>query len=95
MVGNPQDCLAAERAPAARVNARLRGAQLRALCALDQAGRDVLIRSVERLGLSARVHDKVLRVARTIADLDESPSVRKPHIAEAISFRLSSAIGGL
>ena len=47
------------------------------------------------MGLSARGYHRVLRVARTIADLDESPDVRKPHIAEAISFRLSSAVGGL
>lgn len=49
----------------------------------------------ERMGLSARGYHRVLRVARTIADLDASPSVRKPHVAEAISFRLSSSVGGL
>ncbi|MFM7444453.1 MAG: hypothetical protein ACKO2N_11160, partial [Tabrizicola sp.] len=49
----------------------------------------------ERMGLSARGYHRVLRVARTIADLDASTTVRKPHIAEAISFRLSSAVGGL
>jgi magnesium chelatase family protein len=47
------------------------------------------------MGLSARGYHRVLRVARTIADLDGSADVRKPHIAEAISFRLSAAIGGL
>jgi magnesium chelatase family protein len=79
--------LSAARAPAARVNARLRGAQLRALCALDQAGRDVLVQSVERLGLSARVHDKVLRVARTIADLAGAEAIAAAHVAEAVQYR--------
>jgi len=79
--------LSAERAPAARVNARLRGAQLRTLCALDQAGRDVLVQSVERLGLSARVHDKVLRVARTIADLAGAEAIAAVHVSEAVQYR--------
>ncbi|MBL9052711.1 MAG: ATP-binding protein, partial [Tabrizicola sp.] len=52
-------------------------------------------RVAERMGLSARGYHRVLRVARTIADLDGSADVRKPHIAEAVSFRLSSATGGL
>jgi magnesium chelatase family protein len=40
------------------------------------------------LALSARAHDKVLRVARTIADLDQSDSIRAPHLSEAINYRL-------
>ncbi|MBK9519030.1 MAG: YifB family Mg chelatase-like AAA ATPase [Anaeromyxobacter sp.] len=77
----------AERAPAARVNARLRGAALRACCALEPDGRAVLVQAMERLGLSARAHDKVLRVARTIADLAGAEQVRREHVAEAIQYR--------
>jgi magnesium chelatase family protein len=74
----------AERGPA---NARLRGAALRRSCALDPDGRRLLQVAVERLGLSARAHDKVLRVARTIADLEGSGEVRSVHVAEAIQYR--------
>jgi len=71
----------------ARCNARLRGTALRRLCAPDEAGRSLLARAVEKLGLSARGHDKVLRVARTIADLEGADAVRAPHVAEAIQYR--------
>jgi len=79
--------LSAERAPGARVNARLRGALLRRLCTPEPAGRALLAEAVERLGLSARVHDKVLRVARTIADLAGAEGVSAVHVAEAIQYR--------
>ena len=72
----------------ARCNARLRGAALRRLCAPDDAGRRLLADAVARLGLSARAHDKVLRVARTIADLDGREAVRAVHLAEAIQYRV-------
>jgi magnesium chelatase family protein len=48
------------------------------------------LRAAEQFSLSARGYHRVLRVARTIADLDASAKVRKPHIAEAVSFRLPS-----
>jgi magnesium chelatase family protein len=71
----------------ARCNARLRGGALRRFCAPDQAGRALLAQAVERLGLSARAHDKVLRVARTISDLEGSDAVRAAHVGEAIQYR--------
>ncbi|HYD40405.1 MAG TPA: YifB family Mg chelatase-like AAA ATPase [Anaeromyxobacter sp.] len=71
----------------ARCNARLRGAALRRLCAPDEAGRKLLADAVARLGLSARAHDKVLRVARTIADLEGREVVGAAQVAEAIQYR--------
>ena len=78
---------AAQAQRSARVNARLRGAVLRQACALDAEGRRLLQVAVERLGLSARAHDKVLRVARSIADLEGADGVRPVHVAEAIQYR--------
>jgi magnesium chelatase family protein len=77
----------AQSARGVRCNARLRGGALRRHCALDDAGRRLLHAAVERLGLSARAHDKVLRVARTIADLEGAERVRTEHVAEAIQYR--------
>jgi magnesium chelatase family protein len=78
---------AAQAARGARCNARLRGGALRRHCAPDDAGRRLLHAAVERLGLSARGHDKVLRVARTIADLEGAETVRAEHVGEAIQYR--------
>jgi magnesium chelatase family protein len=79
--------LSAARDGPARVNARLRGAAFRRHCASDAAGRRLLLTCMERLGLSARAHDKVLRVARTIADLDGAEAIGAPHVAEAVQYR--------
>lgn len=68
-------------------NAHLSSAEVRRNCAPDQAGLDLMRRASERLGLSARSYFKVLKVARTIADLDESDGVCAGHIAEAIGYR--------
>jgi magnesium chelatase family protein len=81
--------------PTLRVNADLEGAALEEFASPDAEGKALISRVAERMGLSARGYHRVLRVARTIADLDASPTVRKPHIAEAVSFRLSAAVGGL
>jgi magnesium chelatase family protein len=54
---------------------------------LDEAGRTMLGRAVESLGLSARAHDRVLRVARTVADLDGADAVKARHLGEAIHYR--------
>ena len=71
----------------ARVNARLKGAGLRRACPVDDAGRRLLTSAVEKLGLSARAHDRILKVARTIADLEGSESIRTAHLAEAVQYR--------
>ena len=58
----------------------------------DEGGRGLLNKVAERFGLSARGYHRVLRVARTIADLDGSEDIRQPHVAEAVSFRLAMAL---
>lgn len=73
-------------------NADAEGDILTQVTAPDAEGRDLLMRAAERFNLSARGYHRVLRVARTIADLDGSDDVRKPHIAEAVSFRLPSSV---
>lgn len=75
--------------PTARVNADLEGPLLEATASPDSEGSALLARVAQRFGLSARGYHRVLRVARTIADLDSSETVRLPHIAEAVSFRLT------
>jgi magnesium chelatase family protein len=82
-------------APGLRVNADLEGAALEDFATPDAEGKALISRVAERMGLSARGYHRILRVARTIADLDASATVRKPHIAEAVSFRLSASVGGL
>ena len=74
--------------PDMRLNADAEGEALEEIATPDAEGRAFLNKVAERFGLSARGYHRVLRVARTIADLDGSASVRHPHIAEAVSYRL-------
>lgn len=69
------------------INSTMGPEQLRLHCALDGAGRTLLDTAFEKLGLSARALDRVLKVARTIADLNGSDAIRASHIAEAIQYR--------
>ena len=71
-----------------RVNADAEGPLLDEIATPDTEGRAFLNKVAERFGLSARGYHRVLRVARTIADLDGADTVRHPHIAEAVSYRL-------
>jgi magnesium chelatase family protein len=61
---------------------------LRQFCKLNEECQNTLRASVNELGLSARAHDKILRVARTIADLEGAPDIELPHIHEAINYRM-------
>ncbi len=74
-----------------RTNADAEGQALEEIAAPDSDSRALLSRAAERFGLSARGYHRVLRVARTIADLDGSDSVARPHVAEALSYRLMAA----
>ncbi|MFA5580362.1 MAG: YifB family Mg chelatase-like AAA ATPase [Paracoccaceae bacterium] len=76
---------------ALHVNADAEGALLEEIATPDAEGRALLAKVAERFGLSARGYHRILRVARTIADLAGSDDVRLPHVAEAASFRLTAA----
>ena len=71
----------------ATTNARLDPAALRAAAPLDEGGRRLLRSAMERLRLSGRSHDRLLRVARTLADLDGEADVGGRHVSEALLFR--------
>lgn len=75
--------------PEIRLNADAEGAVLDEIATPDAAGRALLTRVAERFGLSARGYHRVLRVARTIADLDGADGVGASHVAEAVSFRVA------
>jgi magnesium chelatase family protein len=68
-------------------NSRMPSRLIRGQCALDPTGERTLEMAMKRMSLSARAHDRILKVARTVADLDESAEIAAKHIAEAIQYR--------
>ena len=68
-------------------NADMQSADIKEFCAIDESGAELLKMAMNKLGLSARAYDRILKVARTIADLAESPQIRPEHLSEAIQYR--------
>ncbi len=68
-------------------NAQMSSKMLRKYCEIDAAGQGIMKTAMERLGLSARAYDRILKVSRTIADLDSSDKIEASHLAEAIQYR--------
>ena len=71
-------------------NARMGPAEMREFCALDDTCAALMKQAFEALGLTARSYDRILRVARTIADLEQSEQIQPHHLAEAISYRAAN-----
>ena len=68
-------------------NAQMSSKLLRKYCVIDEAGLELLKKAMEKLGLSARAYDRILKVSRTIADLEKSENIESNHLAEAIHYR--------
>lgn len=68
-------------------NAQMSSKTLKGICSIDAAGKELLKTAMDRLGLSARAYDRILKVARTIADLDNQKNIQTQHLAEAIQYR--------
>ena len=68
-------------------NAHMQTRHLKKYCQITSAGQELLRAAMSRLGLSARAYDRILKVARTIADLEASPDIKESHLSEAIQYR--------
>jgi magnesium chelatase family protein len=68
-------------------NADMESKEIKEFCEIDAAGANLLKEAMNRLGLSARAYDRILKVARTIADLAQSQQIRPEHLGEAIQYR--------
>ena len=73
--------------PGVYCNAQMSTRMVRKMCTLDDAGKAILKKAINSLGLSARAYDRILKVSRTIADLDGGGDIKASHIAEAIQYR--------
>lgn len=76
-----------EATPEVHTNAMMPSPQVRTVCELDKPSENLLKTAMERLHLSARAYDRILKVARTIADLADSDRITAPHVAEAVQYR--------
>jgi len=70
-----------------RCNAELCTQEIDTFCSLKQSERLLLEKAMDRLKLSARAYHRILKLARTIADIEDSPAIETPHLSEAISYR--------
>ncbi|HVF98119.1 MAG TPA: hypothetical protein VM871_12390, partial [Flavisolibacter sp.] len=68
-------------------NAQMSSKMLKEICVISTAGQSLLKKAMERLNLSARAYDRILKVSRTIADLADSEEIKIEHLAEAIQYR--------
>ncbi|MBS3774381.1 MAG: YifB family Mg chelatase-like AAA ATPase [Bacteroidales bacterium] len=68
-------------------NAQMHSKMIRQYCEIDSAGKNLLKRAMDNVGLSARAYDRILKVSRTIADLEDSEAIQAHHLAEAINYR--------
>jgi magnesium chelatase family protein len=68
-------------------NAMMPSNMVKEICAMNEAGKSLLKTAMERLGLSARAYDRILKVSRTVADLANSTEIKTEHLAEAIQYR--------
>ena len=73
--------------PGIHCNAQMSSKMLRKYCVIDAAGHNIMKTAMQKLGLSARAYDRIIKVSRTIADMEASPEIQVHHLAEAIQYR--------
>ena len=73
--------------PGVHSNAQMSRKMIEKFCRIDSEGQQLLKNAMEKRGLSARAYDRILKVSRTIADLEESEKIQNHHLAEAIQYR--------
>ena len=73
--------------PGIYANEQMSSKLLKEICVIDKVGQNLLKAAMEKLNLSARAYDRILKVSRTIADLSDSENIKPEHLAEAIQYR--------